>query len=79
MFVDYSAKESRRLSKEKYDELIKFIKSVKDGKLNEWYSAYSHIKNMETELEEAKLKLAEYEKYFKMLNKLLPKNNNILG
>ncbi len=62
----------------KYIELKNFISSPNDkGEISEWFHAYRHIVRMEHELEENKKKLKEYQNFFEMLEKLIPKSLTI--
>lgn len=63
---------------EKYEELKKFISSKdENGKINEWVLAHNHIVSLEQEMEEQKKQIEEYEKFFSMMQSLLPRQYSI--
>jgi hypothetical protein len=59
---------------DKYNELKKHITSKDEGgKLNEWFLAYEHIIDLEYRLEQQKKQIEEYQSFFSLMQKLLPR------
>lgn len=76
-YFDHEAARRRQQSEEKFIELKKHITSKEDGVLNEWFPAMAHITDMEKTIDEQILKIEEYQRFFSMMQKLMPRQHSI--
>jgi len=77
-YLDHSETAFDKRCKEKYEELKI---SLKDNE-NSFHNALHHIRDMEEELKTQEKQIAEYRKFFNLLQKLLPKqfsSHDIIG
>ena len=73
-YYDHGAAERRKECADKYAELKKHITSKdKNGKLNEWFLAHEHMKDLEYQIEQQKKQIAEFQGFFSLMQKLLPR------
>lgn len=74
-YYNHGAAMRKKMCADKYDELKKYIISKdENGKLKEWFLAHEHIIDLENQLEQYKKQIKEYQDFFSLMNKLLPKN-----
>lgn len=72
----------KQASKEKYEELKKMLITPDENKLNNFFPAYEHLRDMELIIEKQNAELKKYKEFFVMLNNLLPEKfgpNTIIG
>lgn len=72
-YYDHVAAMRKKECADKYTELKKYITSKDDGKLNEWFLAHEHIVDLENQLEQQKKQIEEYQSFFSLMRKLLPR------
>lgn len=76
-YYDRAAAARKKAQADKYEELKKFICNNDAGKVSEWYLAYEHIMDMELEFQKKEVQIKEYQHFFALLRKLLPRNFSI--
>ena len=77
-YYDHGAAIRKKECADKYAELKKHITSKDDnGKLNEWFLAHEHIVDLEIQLEKQKKQIKEYQNFFSLMRKLLPRVSSI--
>ena len=77
-YYDRAAAMRKKECADKYAELKKYITSKDEsGKLNEWFLAHEHIVDLENQLEQQKNQIEEYQSFFSLLGKLLPRISSI--
>lgn len=77
-YLDNTTVLRKKQCAEKYEHLKKHITSKDDNmKLNEWFLAHEHMVDLETQLVQYKKQVEEYQKFFKMMSSLLPKEPTI--
>jgi hypothetical protein len=73
-YFDRGAAMRKKECADKYAELKKHITSNdENGKLNEWSLAHEHMVHLENQIEEQEKKIEEYESFFSLMQKLLPR------
>lgn len=82
-YYDRIAHERKIRSKEKFEELKRFITSVDENKkMSEFFDAHEHIRDMEITIEKQAEEIKRYREFFLMLRNLTPKHpstNDIIG
>lgn len=77
-YYDHMLINRKKECADKYFELKKHITSKDEtGKFNEWFLAHQHMLDLEKQLEEQERLINEYQSFFSMMKKLLPKDNKI--
>jgi hypothetical protein len=77
-YYDHGAAMERQEDEKTYIELKNFIRSKNDtGDNLKWYRASRHLTRMEQEIEDQGKKIKEYQQFFGMLQKLLPRESSI--
>lgn len=77
-YYDHGAVMRKKECAEKYVELKKHITSKdENGKLSEWFLAHEHIVDLEHQLEQQKKQIEEYQNFFSLMRKLLPRVSSI--
>lgn len=77
-YYNHGAAIRKKECADKYAALKKHITSKdENGKLNEWFLAHEHIVDLENQLEQQKKQIEEYQSFFSLLRKLLPKMSSI--
>ena len=73
-YYDHGASKRKKECANKYAELKKYITSKdEDGKLNEWFLAHEHIVELENKLEQQQKQIEEFQSFFSLMRKLLPR------
>lgn len=75
-YYDHGAAMRKKERADKYIELKKQMSS-RDGELKDWFLAHEHMVSLESELEQNKKKVEEYQKFFSSLQSLLPRVHSI--
>jgi chromosome segregation ATPase len=77
-YYDHGAAMRKKACADKYAELKKYIISKDEsGKLNEWFLAHEHIVDLENQLEKYKKQIEEFQSFFSLMRKLLPRVSSI--
>jgi len=73
-YFDHGEAMRKKECADKYAELKKHITSKDEsGKMNEWFLAHEHIVDLEYQVEQQKKQIEEYQSFFSLLRKLLPR------
>ena len=73
-YYDHGAAMRKKECANKYTELKKHIISKdENGKLNEWFLAHEHIVELENKLEQQQKQIEEFQSFFSLMRKLLPR------
>lgn len=82
-YYDHAEAIRKNKAEDKYNELKKLITSQDEcGILNDYYTAYDHLIGMEREIKKQKEQIKEYQNFFSLMQKLLPKGystNNFIN
>lgn len=77
-YYDRRAAMGKKECANKYAELKKYITSKDEsGKFNEWFLAHEHIIDLENQIGQQKKQIEEYQSFFSLMRKLLPKVRSI--